>query len=42
MKTYISPEMTVLALQSEEIMSTSQEEGFDINVSFDNLWGSNA
>ena len=38
MKLYISPEMTILALQSEEVM-TASEEAFDINVSFDTLWG---
>ena len=38
MKNYVSPELTVLALQSEEVMLAS-EEAFDINVSFDELWG---
>ena len=38
MKLYISPEMTILSLQSEEVM-TASEEAFDINVSFDTLWG---
>ena len=38
MKNYISPEMTFLALQSEEVM-TASEESFDINVSFEELWG---
>lgn len=38
MKQYISPELTVLALQSEAVMAAS-EESFDINVSFDELWG---
>ena len=40
MKTYVSPELTVLALQSEAVM-TASEESFDINVSFDELWGAN-
>ena len=40
MKSYISPEMTVLALQSEEVMLISQES-LDINVSFETLWGTN-
>ena len=40
MKQYISPELTVLALQSEEVMVAS-EESFDINVSFSDLWGDN-
>ena len=38
MKNYVSPELTILALQSEEVM-TASEEAFDINVSFDELWG---
>ena len=38
MKSYTSPEMIVLALQSEAVMQVS-EESFDINVSFDSLWG---
>ena len=38
MKTYVSPEMTLLALQSEEVVMAS-EEAFDINVSFDDRWG---
>lgn len=38
MKNYVSPELTALVLQSEEVMTTS-EEAFDINVSFDTLWG---
>ena len=38
MKTYISPEMIVLALQSEAVMQAS-DESFDINVSFEKLWG---
>ena len=41
MKKYISPEMMILSLQNEEIM-TASEESFDINVSFDELWGTNA
>ena len=41
MKKYISPEMILLALQSEEVM-TASEEAFDINVSFDSLWGTSA
>lgn len=40
MKKYMSPEMVVLALQSEAVMNVS-EEAFDIEVSFDTLWGSN-
>jgi len=39
MKNYVSPELTILALQSEEVMTTSAEETFDIKVSFDTLWG---
>ena len=38
MKNYVSPELTILALQSEEVMMAS-EEAYDINVSFDSLWG---
>ena len=38
MKHYISPERIVLALQSEAVMQLS-EKAFDINVSFDDLWG---
>ena len=38
MKAYVSPEFAILALQSEEVM-TASEEAFDINVSFDTLWG---
>ena len=38
MKKYVSPELIVLALQSEAVMNAS-EEAFDINVSFDELWG---
>ena len=38
MKSYISPEMTVLALQSESVMQVS-EESADINVSYDDLVG---
>ena len=37
MKKYISPELNVLSLQSEAVM-TASEEAFDINVSFDDLW----
>ena len=39
MKNYVSPELTILALQSEEVMTASAEEAFDIKVSFDSLWG---
>ena len=38
MKNYVSPELTILALQSEEVMTASREETFDINVSFNDLW----
>ena len=37
MKNYVSPELTILALQSEEVM-TASEEAFDIKVSFNTLW----
>ena len=37
-KLYESPEMKLIALRSEEIMTASDEEQFDINVSFDSLW----
>ena len=40
MKNYVSPELSVLALVSEEVMA-AYEESFDINVSFDELWGNN-
>lgn len=39
MKNYVSPELTILALQSEEVMTVSAEEKLDIEVSFDTLWG---
>ena len=37
-KLYESPEMIMIALRSEEIMTASNEEQFDIEVSFDSLW----
>ena len=37
-KLYESPEMIMIALRSEEIMTASDEEQFDIEVSFDQLW----
>ena len=38
-KTYTSPAFEALSiLTAEEILQTS-EEAFDINVSFDELWG---
>lgn len=37
-KQYISPEMQALSIVSEEIMNVS-EEAFDIEISFDELWG---
>lgn len=39
-RNYESPELSVMSLQSEAIMNAS-EEAFDINVSFDSLWGAN-
>ena len=41
MKNYVSPELTILALQCEEVMTLSQEEALDIKVSFESLWGAN-
>lgn len=38
-KLYQTPELQILSLQSEAVM-TASEESFDINVSFDELWGS--
>ena len=37
-KIYESPEMIMIVLRSEEIMTASDEEQFDIEVSFDQLW----
>ena len=37
-KQYISPEMQTVSVYPEPIMQVS-EEAFDINVSFDTLWG---
>ena len=39
-KLYQPPELLILSLQSEAVM-TASEESFDINVSFDELWGAN-
>ena len=38
-KMYEAPEMKLITLRSEEIMTASEEEQFDIEVSFDQLWG---
>ena len=38
-KQYEAPALTAVALvSSEEILTASAEESFDINVSFDTLW----
>ena len=37
-KVYVEPQLSVVLLHLEEIMAAS-EEAFDINVSFDDLWG---
>ena len=37
-KAYQEPYFSVVSLHQEEIM-TASEEAFDINVSFDELWG---
>ena len=39
-RSYESPTLSVMSMQSEAIM-TASEEAFDINVSFDALWGAN-
>ena len=39
-KNYQAPEFLIVSLQGEAIMAAS-DEAFDINVSFDELWGSN-
>ena len=38
-KTYTSPSFETLSLLTAEEILTASEEGFDINVSFDTLWG---
>ena len=38
-KTYISPAFEALSLQTREEILVASEESFDINVSFDTLWG---
>ena len=39
-KQYESPALTAITLMSSEaILAGSEEEVFDINVSFDALWG---
>ena len=41
-KTYISPAFEALSLQTSEAILQMSEESFDINVSFDSLWGMGA
>ena len=38
-KTYTSPVFEALSLQTSEAILQTSEESFDINVSFDTLWG---
>lgn len=39
-KQYETPVLTTIAFTSgEAILASSAEEAFDINVSFDSLWG---
>ena len=38
-KTYISPAFEALSFQTNEEILAVSEEAFDINVSFDTLWG---
>ena len=40
-KVYESPTISLLSLVATEDILTASEESFDINVSFDELWGSN-
>lgn len=38
-KTYTSPLLEALSLLTAEEILSASEEAFDINVSFDSLWG---
>ena len=38
-KIYTSPSFETLSLLTAEEILTASEEAFDINVSFDDLWG---
>ena len=38
-KTYESPALEMLSLLTAENILANSEEAFDINVSFDELWG---
>ena len=38
-KTYTSPAFEALSLLTAEEILSASEEAFDINVSFDDLWG---
>ena len=38
-KTYTSPAFESLSLLTAEEILSASEEAFDINVSFDSLWG---
>ena len=38
-KAYVSPAFEALTLQTREEVLVASEESFDINVSFDDLWG---
>lgn len=37
-KSYETPSLSMIKIASEEIMTASQEEAKDIQVSFDSLW----
>ena len=41
-KAYTSPTFETFALLTAEEILTTSEEAFDINVSFDDLWGNPA